>query len=78
MYQVINFCRPFKGQADEAAKVKRASARIIDTATKQGIRIRDLPEGNNLKIAHEGLLDLGGFLEMAYQHVDDIEAETIH
>lgn len=77
MHQVIDFNRPFKGQEDEAAKVKRAAARVIDTATKQGIRICDLSEGTNLKIVHEGLLDLGGFIEMVYQHVDEVEAETI-
>lgn len=72
MHQVINFKRPYKGFADEEARVRQAAARIVQSASEMGIKAKDVSIGSNLKIIHEGMLDYGGFFEMSFGHIREI------
>lgn len=78
MFCRITFRHPFEDQPDAEAKVKRAAARVVASAAEMGVRARDISVGENLRIAQEGLLDLGQFIEMVYQHVDAIAEEVVH
>lgn len=77
MFYKIAFERPFRGHADAEVRVHRAAARVVATAAEMGIRAKDISVGEDLIIAHEGMLDVGGFIEMVYQHVDAVTDEII-
>lgn len=80
MLKRINFNRPFEGRIDEELRVRRAAMLIIASGAEMGIIVRDVSEGSNLKILHDGLLDYASFLELACGHIRKLmeDTETIH